>query len=45
METPNKQDVHSTSNTLKHFLKDETYLRALHMFENAQRKLIKIIDL
>lgn len=44
METPKNQDAHSTSSTLKNFLNDETYLKALHMFENAQRKLIKFMN-
>jgi len=45
METPNKQSAQRTSNTLKSHLQDEAYLRALEMFENAQHKIAKIIDL
>jgi len=45
METPNKQSAQRTSNTLKSHLQDETYLKALLLFEKAQRRLIKTMNL
>ena len=45
METPNKQGAQRTSNTLKSYVTNETYLKLLKRFENAQKKLIKNIDL
>ena len=43
METPNLQSAHSTSNTLKKHLEDETFLRALNMLEKAQKNLLNEI--
>ena len=45
METPNKQDAQCMSNTLKSYVTNKTYLKLLERFENAQKKLIKNIDL
>ena len=45
METPNKQGAQCMSNTLKSYLTNETYLKLLDKFENAQRKLVKNINL
>ena len=41
METPKKQDVHSTSNTLKQHLQNEAYLRALDMMERIENATYK----
>ena len=45
METPKKQGAQRTSNTLKSYLTNETYLELLDRFEKAQKKLVKNIDL
>lgn len=37
METPKKQDVRRTSNTLKKHLEDEAYLRAYELMERLER--------
>ena len=41
METPKKQDVHSTLNTLKQHLQNEAYLRALDMIERIEKNTYK----
>lgn len=41
METPKKQDVRSTSNTLKQHLQNEAYLRALDMIERIEKNTYK----
>jgi hypothetical protein len=45
METPNKQDAQRTSNTLKSYLQNENYMKAMQMIENSQHKLRKLLDL
>ena len=37
METPKKHHAHGMSNTLKQALSDENYLKALALFERAQK--------
>lgn len=41
METPKKQNVQGTSNTLKRHLQDEAYLRALEMMERIENAAYK----
>lgn len=41
METPKKQNAQDTSNTLKKFLQDEDFLRALELIERAEKNSLK----
>lgn len=41
METPNEQNVHNTSSTLKQVLQDEAYLKALDMMERMENTRYK----
>ena len=41
METPKKQDVPSTSNTLKQHLENEAYLRAYELMERIEKTAYK----
>ena len=41
METPKKQDVPRTSNTLKQHLEDEAYLRAYELMERLENNAYK----
>jgi hypothetical protein len=41
METPNKQNAHSTSSMLKQVLQDEAYLKAQEMMERMENTRYK----